>query len=256
MYTISSGTKIVLKNCAGVTCLALDLAGQLVVFEEGGMQLVMKGSDNECFLPWKQACRGSSLPSAFKDVRYAVFDDEGDIILGYLLSDDDGYQPGFKICKLPRDGNLLLELHVHEDEGDHVTSLAFDPHTRRVLFTSSKSHAVHAIDSSSHANIVVGSKDEEGSQQGTCPAAEARFSGPRVAVDGDGNCVISDEWADKVYLFRPARGTVSVLAGSGEEGDADGVGEAASFDGPLLPCIDRGGRVSLYSGYPFANSSD
>ena len=85
MYTISSGTKIVLKNCAGVTCLALDLAGQLVVFEEGGMQLVMKGSDNECFLPWKQACRGSSLPSAFKDVRYAVFDDEGDIILGFLL---------------------------------------------------------------------------------------------------------------------------------------------------------------------------
>ena len=79
-----------------------------------------------------------------------------------------------------------------------MSSLAYDPLTRRVLFTSFHSHAVHAIDSSSHVSIVVGSKDEEGSQQGTCPAAEARFKWPRVAVDGDGNYVISDEYAHMV----------------------------------------------------------
>ena len=123
-----------------------------------------------------------------------------------------------------------------------MLSLAYDPHTRRVLFTRCKSLAVHAIDSSSHVSIVVGSKDEAGSQQGTCPAAEARFKAPHVAVDGDGNCVISDEVANTAYLFRPAQGTVSVLAGSGEEGDADGVD--ALFNSPLHPCIDRGGRVS------------
>ena len=136
------------------------------------------------------------------------------------------------------------------EEGDVVRSLAFDPHSRRVLFTSDNSHAVHAIDNSSHASIVVGSKDEEGSQLGTCPAAEARFMVPCVAEDGDGNCVISDGLAHTVYLFRPAQGTVSVLAGSVEAGDADGVGSAASFNSPLHPCIDLDGRVSGVASWP------
>ena len=182
------------------------------------------------------------LTIAFKGVIYAVFDDEGDAILGMVLGDDDGDSQGFKICKLPCEGSIVNELHIHEEEGDVLTSLAFDPHTRQVLFTSINNHAVQAIDSYSLVCIVVGSKDEEGSQQGTCPAAEARFKRPRVALDGDGNLVISDEYTNIVYLFRPAQGTVSVLAGSGEAGDADGA--AASFNGPITPVIDRNGSVS------------
>ena len=105
------------------------------------------------------------------------------------------------------------------------------------MFTSNHGHAVHAIDNSSRVSIVASSKDEMGSQQGTCPAAEARFFRPQVAVDGDGNCVISDKIAHVVYLFRPAQGTISVLAGSGKRGTADGL--AASFRGPVSPAIDR-----------------
>ena len=93
-------------------------------------------------------------------------------------------------------------------------------------------------------SIVVGSLQDEGGQQLTCPTAEARFRFPQVAVDGDGNCVISDQFAHTVYLFRPAQGTVSVLAGSGDSGSADGVGAAASFDRPGPPVINRKGSVS------------
>ena len=89
---------------------------------------------------------------------------------------------------------------------------------------------------------MVGSKDEKGSQQCTCPAAEARFKRPRVVVDGDGNCVISDANAHVVYLFHPAQGTVTVLAGSGEAGNADGA--AASVNLPVVPAIDHNGSVS------------
>ena len=88
-------------------------------------------------------------------------------------------------------------MHIHD--GGRLTSLAFDPHTRRVVFTSHGSHAVHAIDTSStRVSIVVGSKDEAGSQHGTCPAAEARFVLPLSAVDGDGNLVITDGLANIV----------------------------------------------------------
>ena len=68
---------------------------------------------------------------------------------------------------------------------------------------------------------------------------------PKVAVDGDGKCVVLDEGAWVVLLFRPARGTVSFLAGSGERGGADGAGAAASSNRPLQLCVDRAGRVGV-----------
>ena len=165
--------------------------------------------------------------------------------MGLNIHDDDNDASpyGFKICKLTHDGSLLTELHIHKEEGVCLTSLAFDPHTHRVQFTSNNSHAVHAIDSSSRVSVVIGSVDEKGSHRGTCRAAEARFKRPRVVVDGDGNYVMSDVFAHVVYFFRPARGTVSVLAGSGEAGKADGA--AASFNQPLVPAIDHNGSVSL-----------
>ena len=198
LFTVSSRGLELLKQFRPKEAYgpSVSLAGQLVVSTTSGLQSVHKDGS---MIRFGEA--ESALLVSKNQALLTCFADEGGIIInrGFL---------GKKNCiyKLNLEGRPPAKLHVLE-EGDCVSSLAYDPHTRRVLFTSIKSHALHAIDSSSHVSIVVGSKDEEGSQQGTCPAAEARFKVPCVAVDGDGNCVISDAAAHTVYLFRPAPGT-------------------------------------------------
>ena len=254
IFTISPGGLSARKECEGATALALNLAGQLVVFNRRGMLIEKGGCHDDEAYSWKEVSGPTGLLAYGEEadfVEYACFDDEGAVVLGREIYDKDSYQDGsqyssFGIRKIGNDGSLLEELYIDAefDVCGGLTSLVFDPLTRRVLFTSGTSHAVRAIDNSSRTSIVVGSKSESCSEQSTCLTAEARFVAPRVVVDGDGNYIISDTLAHTVYLFRPAQGTVSILADSGEAGNEDGVGAAASFSRPRLLAIDRNGSVS------------
>jgi sugar lactone lactonase YvrE len=72
---------------------------------------------------------------------------------------------------------------------------------------------------------------------------EATFTDPRsVCVDAAGNIIVADMRDNKIRRITPA-GVVSTLAGSGEEGAADGVGGAASFCKPSAVCLDAAGNV-------------
>ena len=80
-----------------------------------------------------------------------------------------------------------------------------------------------------------------GSTDGT--GAAASFREPfGVAVDGNDNVFVADTSNNKIRKITPA-GVVSTLAGSGDQGGANGSGPAASFSQPSGVAVDGNGNV-------------
>ena len=127
LFTVSSSGLELLKQFKPNEAYApsVSLAGQLVVSTASGLQSVHKDGSMASFCE-----AGSSLLESKYQASLRCFDDEGDIILARNVTGEKSF-----IYKLIREGCLLAELFVLEKK-DIVTSLAFDPHNRRVLFTS------------------------------------------------------------------------------------------------------------------------
>jgi sugar lactone lactonase YvrE len=71
----------------------------------------------------------------------------------------------------------------------------------------------------------------------------ATFRGPSaVAVDAPGNIYVADTGNNEIRKIAPA-GTVTTLAGTTTAGAADGLGSAASFNGPAGVAVDAAGNV-------------
>jgi streptogramin lyase len=84
------------------------------------------------------------------------------------------------------------------------------------------------------------------SNNGTGTAAS--FNGPYgVAVDAAGNVYVADNGNDMIRKISPL-GVVSTLAGSGTKGSANGMGMAASFNGPYGVAVDAAGNVYVADG--------
>lgn len=71
-----------------------------------------------------------------------------------------------------------------------------------------------------------------------------------LAIDKDDTLYLADAGTNKIFRFAASGGGVSVLAGSGAEGNADGTGAAASFtiSSSAGLTIDAQGRLYLLSG--------
>ena len=96
------------------------------------------------------------------------------------------------------------------------------------------------INSTGSVSVFAGSGDT-GSANGAGTAASFYFPNS-VAVDAGGNVYVSDGVNDLIRKITP-NGTVSTFAGSGVAGAADGIGTAASFNGPAGLAVDAGGNV-------------
>ena len=70
-----------------------------------------------------------------------------------------------------------------------------------------------------------------------------QFNRPHgLGVDAKGNVYVSDR-ANHAIRIVPANGDIRTLAGNGKEGNADGVGAAATFKQPIAVAIDKAGSV-------------
>ena len=63
-----------------------------------------------------------------------------------------------------------------------------------------------------------------------------------LAIDGRGRIYVSDRSNHAIRVVA-ANGDVRTLAGNGKEGNADGVGAAASFKQPIAVAVDKSGNV-------------
>jgi sugar lactone lactonase YvrE len=72
-----------------------------------------------------------------------------------------------------------------------------------------------------------------------------QFNRPHgLAVDGKGNVYVSDRGNHAIRIVT-SNGDIRTVAGNGNEGNADGVGPAASFKQPIAVAVDKSGSVYI-----------
>ena len=97
------------------------------------------------------------------------------------------------------------------------------------LVTTSK-HTLQLLTPAGQLALIAGDEDEDGFEDGK--GANARFNDPNgMTVDAAGHIVVADSGNNALRRVSKA-GEVSTLAGNGEEGFADGQGDAARFNWP------------------------
>jgi sugar lactone lactonase YvrE len=124
---------------------------------------------------------------------------------------------------------------------DGPSGLAADPFGN-VLVADTGNHLVRKITPDGFVTTLAGMAFTAGSIDGT--NSTARFNYPQgVAADTAGNVYVADTGNDTIRKITPS-GIVTTLAGSpGKPGNADGVGSAASFNGPWGLAVDDAGNI-------------
>jgi sugar lactone lactonase YvrE len=75
------------------------------------------------------------------------------------------------------------------------------------------------------------------------PAASARFNAPRgIAVDAAGNVYVADTLNQRIRKVTPG-GVVTTVAGSGDQGTANGAAATARFSSPDGIAVDGSGDL-------------
>jgi sugar lactone lactonase YvrE len=101
-------------------------------------------------------------------------------------------------------------------------------------------HRIRVVDQGTQAVTTLAGDGTAGYADG--PGATARFDGPRaLAIGPDDTLYVTDRNNNRIRKVAPD-GTVTSLAG-GTKGNADGTGEAASFDAPSGLALDAAGNL-------------
>jgi DNA-binding beta-propeller fold protein YncE len=112
---------------------------------------------------------------------------------------------------------------------DEIDYLAVD-RTGNLYFTSFGSHCIFKL-TGNILSILAGNNDPAGYADGS--GNEASFNEPSgIVVGRDGNIYVADFNNHRIRKITPA-GLVTTVAGDGNQRNRDGVGRAASFNGPM-----------------------
>lgn len=122
----------------------------------------------------------------------------------------------------------------------YATGLAIDA-AGTVYVADTYNARIRAVAPTGEVRTVAGS-GEDGDADG--PANRAQFSDPAaIAVDGSGTLYVVDK-TQRLRQITPD-GRVTTLAGSGQQGFADGPAELAQFDEPHGVAVGTDGRVYI-----------
>jgi len=111
-----------------------------------------------------------------------------------------------------------------------------------VYVADSENYTIRKITPAGVVTTLAGTAGSQGSADGT--GADARFYHPvGVAVDGDGNLYVTEDYNHTIRKITPA-GEVTTLAGTAElSGSDDGTGADARFDSPVGVAVDGDGNL-------------
>jgi serine/threonine-protein kinase len=126
-----------------------------------------------------------------------------------------------------------------------LTGLALDV-SGNVYVADYGNHSIRKITPAGVVSTLAGS-GSQGSSDGTGTAASFNYP-TRVVVDGSGNVYVADRTNNLIRKITPT-GVVITLAGSGSVGSANGMGIAASFNGPSGVAIDGSGNLYVADTY-------
>ena len=77
----------------------------------------------------------------------------------------------------------------------------------------------------------------------------ASFNVPTgITIDGGGNLYVADQYNYRIRKITPA-GFVTTVAGNGTDGDANGLGQDASFSSPTGVAVDTKGNLYVADGF-------
>jgi serine/threonine-protein kinase len=112
-----------------------------------------------------------------------------------------------------------------------------------VYVADTGNNRIRKITPDARVSTVAGSGDagSGGFQDG--PAGSARFNAPRgIALDSAGNILVADTLNQRIRKIAPS-GDVTTVAGSGDQGTANGAASAARFSNPDGIAVDPAGDV-------------
>ena len=138
-------------------------------------------------------------------------------------------------------------------EGGGFSGLALSPDGSALFVAELDNNKIRRVEVATGAVTTLAGSGENGHADGVGDAAQ--FGEPRgLSISPDGSALfVADSRNHKIRRVEVATGTVTTLAGSGEDGDADAVGGAAQFthpsgvtispDGSALFVADFGGHT-------------
>ena len=196
---------------------------------------------------------GTGTAARFNEPRGLTIDSAGNLYVG-----DTGNQT---IRKITPGGvvTTLAGLAGETGSTDATGSAArfFNPHgvavdsLGNVYVTDQTNHTIRRVTAAGVVTTLAGTAAQEGSTDAT--GAAARFSYPRsLAVDGAGIVYVADSNNHTIRKITPA-GVVTTLAGlAGNDGFADGTGNAARFNEPNGITATSGGTLFVADTYNFS----
>ncbi|EOD38772.1 hypothetical protein EMIHUDRAFT_224182 [Emiliania huxleyi CCMP1516] len=129
----------------------------------------------------------------------------------------------------------------------YPSAVAISPDGGALFVTDSGNHKIRRVEVATGSVTTVAGNGDEGDADGVGDAAH--FCNPiGIAISLDGSALfVADNENHKIRRVEVATGAVTTLAGSGEGGNADGVGDAATFDQPVEVAISADGSTLLVS---------
>lgn len=110
-------------------------------------------------------------------------------------------------------------------------------------------HIIRKIDPAGMVSTLAGKPYQTGAIDGA--GNEASFNRPYgLTLDLDGNILVADEWNHKIRRISPG-GTVSTIAGNGNQGSTDGTPLEATFNYPWDMTVDSFGNIYVADGYNY-----